>query len=111
MEPQPALRRPARHVVLDAVALEDLHRAVVPLDREMDRELALRNAQHRTEAGLELDVVGRGVELREGGGERARAGLVAGVVGRVAANVSMVIRAPLDGGDCKQTRGCGERSP
>ena len=70
MESQPAFRRPSRHVVLDAVALKDLHRAVIPLDGEMDRELSLRNTQHRPEAGLERDVVGRGVELGERRGQR-----------------------------------------
>jgi hypothetical protein len=51
--------------VLDAIALEDLHRTIVPLDREMDRELPLRNAKHRAKGGLERDVVGRSVELGE----------------------------------------------
>ena len=77
MEPQAALGRPPRDVVLDAVALEDLDRAVIPLDREMDRELALRDPEHGTKAGLELDVVGRGIELgegrREGAGSRGPA--------------------------------------
>ena len=70
MESQPAFRRPSRHVVLDAVALKDLHRAVVPLDREMDSELSLGNAQHSTETRLERDVVGRSVELGERCGQR-----------------------------------------
>ena len=70
VEPKATLRRPSRDVVLDAVALEDLDRAVIPLDREVDRELALGHAQHGTEARLERDVVGRCVELSEGRSQR-----------------------------------------
>jgi hypothetical protein len=51
--------------VLHAVALEDLYRAVIPLDREMDRELALGNPQHGTKAGIQREVIGRSVELGE----------------------------------------------
>ena len=64
VEAQAALGRAARDVVLDAVALEDLGRAVVELDREVDGVLALRDAQHGAEAGVEGEVVGGGVELR-----------------------------------------------
>jgi hypothetical protein len=65
MEAQPALRWSARDIVLHAVALEDLYRPVIPLDREMDRELALGNPQHGTKTWIQREVVGRSVELGE----------------------------------------------
>ena len=63
MEAQAALGRPPRDVVLDPVALEHLDRAVVPLDREMDGQFALRGAEHGSEAGLQSEVVGSCIEL------------------------------------------------
>ena len=65
VESQAALGRTARDVVLDAVALEDLDRAVIALDGEVDRELALGYSEDGAQAGLERDVVGCGIELRE----------------------------------------------
>jgi hypothetical protein len=70
VEPEPAFGWPTRHVVLDAVALEDLDGAIVSLDREMDRQLSLRDTQHGSEARLERDVVGGSVELGERRGQR-----------------------------------------
>ena len=63
VESQAALGRPARDVVLDPVALEDLDRAVITLDGEMHRELPLRDPEDGAQAGFERDVVGRGIEL------------------------------------------------
>ncbi len=63
MEAQPALGWTAGDVVLDAVASENLDAAVVPADWEAHRQFALRDAQHRPQAGFEAQVVGRGVEL------------------------------------------------
>ena len=74
MEPQPALGRAARHVVLHPVALEHLHGAVVEPDREANGQLAFRHPQDGAQPGLERQVVGRSVELLDRGGERAGAG-------------------------------------
>ena len=69
MVAEAALGRPARDVVLDAIAGEDLDAAVVQLHREADRELALRDPEHARMPGVEVEVVGRGVELGERRGE------------------------------------------
>ena len=71
MEPQAALGRTARHVVLDAIAREDLDGAVVALDREADRVLALGRRAARRAARVEGDVIGCRVELLQRGGESA----------------------------------------
>ena len=74
VEAEAALGRSTRDVVLDPIALEDLERAVVALHREVDGVLTLRHAQDRPDAGLEGEVVGGGVELRERGCQRIGAG-------------------------------------
>ena len=58
-----ALGRPAAEVVLDAVAGEDLDRAVVHLHREVDGQLAAGLAQDAAEAGVEVEPLGGQVEL------------------------------------------------
>ena len=63
-----ALGRAAREVVLHAVAVEDAERAVVHLDGEVHGKLALAGAQHLAHALVEVQALGRGVEL----GERRR---------------------------------------
>ena len=59
-----ALGRAAAEVVLDAIAGEDLHRAVVHLHREVDRQLALRLAQDLAQSGRQVELLGSQVELR-----------------------------------------------
>ena len=59
----PPLAGPRPEVVLDAVAGEDLDRAVVHLDREVDGELATRLAQDLAQAGVEVEPFGGQVEL------------------------------------------------
>ena len=61
-----ALGRAAAQVVLDAVAGEDLDRAVVHVDREVDGELAARLAQDEAHARVEVEAVGGEVELSLG---------------------------------------------
>ena len=61
-----ALGRAAAEVVLDAVAGEDLHGPVVHVDREMDGELATRLAQDEAHAGIEIEAIGREIELALG---------------------------------------------
>src|SRR5216683_3139317 len=61
------LRRPAIDVVLHAIAREHAQVVVVHLDGEVAGELALDLAQHLAQPRLELDDLGRGVELRLGG--------------------------------------------
>ena len=68
----PPLRRSAADVVLDAVAGEDLDVAVVHGDREVDGELALRDAQHAAHAVIEVELVGGVVELGLGDGPDVR---------------------------------------
>ena len=58
-----ALGRAAAEVVLDAVAGEDLDRAVVHLHREVDGQLAARLAQDAAQAGVEVQALGGQVEL------------------------------------------------
>ena len=58
-----ALGRAAAEVVLDAVAGEDLDRAVVHLHREVDGQLAARLAQDAAQAGVEVEALGGKVEL------------------------------------------------
>ena len=67
-----ALARPAADVVLDAVAGEDLHVAVVHRDREIDGELALRDAQHAAHPVVEVELVRGVVELGLGDGPDVR---------------------------------------
>src|SRR5438094_373192 len=58
------LGRPAVDVVLDTVPREDPRMPVIELDGEVARELALHLAQDLTQPRLELDDLGRLVELR-----------------------------------------------
>ena len=58
-----ALGRAAAQVVLDAIAGEDLDAAVVHLHREVDDQLAPRLAQDPAQAGIEVQPLGRQVEL------------------------------------------------
>ena len=58
-----ALGRAATQVVLDAVAGEDLDRAVVHLHGEVDGQLAARLAEDAAEAGVEVEPLGGQVEL------------------------------------------------
>ena len=60
---QAALHRPARFVVMHAIAGEDTDGAIVHLHREVHRELALAVAQDVTHAGIEADTFCDGVEL------------------------------------------------
>ena len=58
-----ALGRAAAEVVLDAVAGEDLDRAVVHLHGEVDGQLAARLAEDAAQAGVEVEPLGGQVEL------------------------------------------------
>jgi hypothetical protein len=58
-----ALRRPARVVVLDAEALEDLRRAVVHLDGQRHVQFAQRLAQQSVHGRLEVQYLGCCIEL------------------------------------------------
>ena len=58
-----ALGRAATQVVLDAIAGEDLHGAVVHLHREVDVQLAARLAQHLAQARVQVEPFGGQVEL------------------------------------------------
>ena len=60
----PALVGAEDVVVLDPVALEEPDGAVVHPHREVDDDLVLRLAEDRPDVGVELDRVGRAVELR-----------------------------------------------
>jgi hypothetical protein len=60
--------------VLDAVALEDLDRAVVALDREVDGPLALGDAQHGAQPRVEGKMVGGRIELGERRGKGVGSG-------------------------------------
>ena len=73
MVAEPALGRPASHVVLDPVAGEHAHTAVVQPDREANRELSVRRPERLAHSRIEVKVVGSGVELGERGGQGARA--------------------------------------
>ena len=76
-----ALPGAAADVVLDAVPGEDLHVAVVHGDREVDGELALRDAEHTAHAVVEIELLRRVVELGLGDGpdvERLGNGVLAG---------------------------------
>ena len=59
----PALRRAAAQVVLDAEPREHLDRAVVHLHREVDRQLPARLAEHAAQAGIQVEALGGEVEL------------------------------------------------
>jgi hypothetical protein len=61
--PDPTLGGAARDVVLDAEALEDLHRAVVHQGGYGDDELALGVPQNLAHPVVEADLLGGGVEL------------------------------------------------
>ncbi len=74
---EPSLGRPARHVVLDPVAGEHAHAAVVQPDREANRELPVRRPKRLAHPRVEVKVVGSGVEL----GERSRQGARSGGAG------------------------------
>src|SRR5580765_3604232 len=63
MKADAALRRPARHVVRDAVPDEHLVAAVVHAHRDAHREAALGRAQDRAHALVELEPVGGLVEV------------------------------------------------
>src|SRR4029078_191895 len=69
---EPALRRSARHVVLDPVAGEYLDRTVVELDGGVPGPLRRRAARDRAKLRCELQMVGSEVELGERGGESSR---------------------------------------
>src|SRR5436309_1387928 len=76
-----ALGRAAPEVVLDPVAGVDLHAAVVQLHREMDGELATGLSQDPAQAGVQVELVGRAIELLlrhgprvDGGGDDAFGG-------------------------------------
>ncbi len=58
-----SLRRPAIDVVLDPIAGEHSQVVVVHLDGEVAGELPLHLPQHLAQPRLELDDLGRGVEL------------------------------------------------
>ena len=68
----PPLPGAATDVVLDAVAGEDLHVAVIHGDREVDGELALRDPQHATHPVVEVELLGGVVELGLGDGPDVR---------------------------------------
>ena len=63
MEADAALGRPRTGVVLDPVAGEDLDRAVVHLDREVDRQLFLATAEDPPHVVVEPEDLGRNIEL------------------------------------------------
>src|SRR6266478_3225023 len=63
MKPDAALARPARHVVLHAVAGKHLHLAVVHLGGQGNFQHALRSAQNLPQAEIELQEFGGHVEL------------------------------------------------
>ena len=69
VEAETALGRAAGHVVLDAVAREHADRAVVQLHGEVDRELALWDAQDGAQLLVQPEVLGGCVELGERRGE------------------------------------------
>ncbi len=58
-----ALGRPPGHVVLDPVAFENAHRAVVHLHREADDELTLHLAEHGAESRFEVGQLRSLIEL------------------------------------------------
>ena len=60
---------PAR-VVLDSIASEHLHRSVVHLNREMDRQLALAVAQNLAHVVVEAKHVGGNLKLLDGNVEQ-----------------------------------------
>jgi hypothetical protein len=72
VEADAALCRAARHVVLDAVAGEDLDVTVVHCDGEVDGPLALRDTQDGARLRRQVDVIGRAVELGQGRLDRVR---------------------------------------
>jgi hypothetical protein len=78
----PALRRTATQVVLDAVTGEDLDAAIVHVDGEMDGELATRLAQDEAHAGVEIETLGGQVELALGDFPRIDVGDLLGGHGR-----------------------------
>ena len=55
VETHTALERSEQVVVLDSIALEELHLAVVHADREVDDELVLRLAQDRADVFCEIE--------------------------------------------------------
>ena len=66
------LARPATDVVLDAVAGEHLNVPVIHGDREVDGQLALRDAEHASHAVVEIEPIGREIELLLGDGPDVR---------------------------------------
>src|SRR6185436_16621428 len=64
----PAARRSAVDVVMNAVAGVDLDVPVVVRDGEADRQLALRHAQYPVHPFVEVEPLGREVELPLGVG-------------------------------------------
>ena len=72
MVADPALARAAADVVLDAMPGEDPDVAVVEGDREVDGQLALRDAKDAPHAVIEVELVGGVVELRLGDGPDVR---------------------------------------
>jgi len=74
MEPQPALGRTARRVVLHPEAREHADGAVVQLGREADRVLAMAASEDIAQLGLEAEVRCRRLELLDCGSEGAATG-------------------------------------
>ena len=66
----PPLAGPERHVVLHAVAGEDLDLAVVHLDRARDDDLPLGVGEHLPDARLEIENAGRPFEFLEHAAEQ-----------------------------------------
>src|SRR5207245_851808 len=103
--------------VLDAIAGEDAMGLVVHLHREVAGELALDLAQHLAQPRLELDDLGRGVELRLGspplislddrvqlGGAHRATKMQGGTPPFAAAGQSPICRTPLH--SSASTTGC-----
>ena len=75
MEPHPALVRAQQVAVLDPVAAEHPVGPVVHEDREVDDDLVLGLREDRPEVVGEVDDLGATVELVQGCGEEAGAGV------------------------------------
>ena len=112
-----ALGRAAAQVVLDAIAGEDLDRPVVHVDREVDGELAPWLAQDEAHARVEIEAIGRQVELSLGDfprvdarsdvlGGHGRENLRVGRPSRAAASVWVVSRTTPRGASQRSLDGC-----
>ena len=80
VEPDAALVRAAGAVVLDPVAGEDVDLAVRALDRDLDRDLAVRGPEDDANVVRQLQVVGRLVEVVADDLEVRDLGALAGLV-------------------------------